>query len=44
MENESCPCCDDSFDEVYGLANCENVCNKCCPSAHVMCQECEFYE
>jgi hypothetical protein len=37
-----CPVCGDNFNEVSCLANCENVCGKCC-NYEPYCQDCEHF-
>ena len=36
----SCTACGDSYDDVYALANCEKVCDKCFKH-ETYCQDCE---
>jgi hypothetical protein len=38
-----CPVCGDDFEIVYSLANCDNVCGKCCTHSS-SCSSCENYD
>ncbi len=38
-----CPICNDDISQVHMLANCENVCDKCCKH-EPYCQDCEYFD
>lgn len=39
---KKCYSCGEDFDLCYCLANCEIVCDKCCPNLP-FCQDCEWF-